>query len=140
MQLYYEGPDTANQYWFVRSSGRSQIVNEDPSLGSWNLQLYSVPNGIAATPRSFYARDAIGQSVRVPRLAFNDPVTFRRFVPQAPDTNFAWLALGKVLVVKAGDYTFCINSDDGSLLYMSGGSLGPQFVLQVAFFCCYHQF
>lgn len=138
MRLYYKGPDTGDQFWFVRSTGISRVIEEDPSRGSWLLRLYAVPIGIAATPRNFYARNAIGQSALVPRVAFDDLATFRRFIPSTPDTNYAWLFLGKVLVNDAGDYTFCITSDDGSMLYMSGGAIGPNFVLQVTSFfpCC----
>ena len=69
-------------------------------------------------PLSFPAAALVGTSQSVAIISFDSANDFRRFIPKCPDVNYAWRFYGQTPIVTSGDYTFCMTSDDGSLLYM----------------------
>ena len=115
VQFTYFGPDTTGTELFVRSTS-SAVPSFDTVQGGWTLQLFQIPSGSQTTPLVFATQ--IGQSTLVPVVQFGAANDFRRYVPQCPDTYYAWRFYGVVSITISGDYTFCTTSDDGSLFYI----------------------
>ena len=107
----------AVQWSFLRSEDSTQPADDDSKHG-WSMQLFAVPAGPTLTPLAFSTLQLIGASAAVPIISFGSGADFRLFVAKCPDVNFAWRFYGRAAIAVAGDYTFCMTSDDGSLLYM----------------------
>jgi hypothetical protein len=61
----------------------------------------------------------VGEKV-VPYVRFGSWDQLRALVPGTPSSQYAWQIYGKVKTEQPGQYEFCSNSDDGSLLYVDG--------------------
>ena len=97
-----------------------------------------MPAGLTSTPMSFrnLTLSAVGDVVHVdldshiasawstfPRAA---ALKFQGGARQMPTGPFAWRFLGRIRVDRAGDYTFCTESDDGSLFYLDLNPVSPE--------------
>ena len=54
----------------------------------------------------------VGQN-QLPIVDLHALSTYREYVPQTPDTNYAWSIMGQLQISNAGSYNLCISSDDG---------------------------
>jgi hypothetical protein len=101
-----------------------------PSSGGWRVELFESTSGLTSTPMSFrnLSLVAVGDVLHVdmdsnvgsawssfPRAA---RLRFQGGARQMPAGPFAWRFVGRIRVETAGDYTFCTESDDGSLFYL----------------------
>ena len=92
----------------------------------WTMQLYNVPSGTGQTPVAFPAEALIGTSNLPQTINFNGPSEFQKFVPKCTGNLFSWRFFGKIQISTAGDYTFCISSDDGSELFLNSQPIETQ--------------
>lgn len=53
-------------------------------------------------------------------MNFPNPNEFKKAIAATPNENFIWVIGGIVNIKKAGNYHMCINSDDGSLMWIDG--------------------
>ena len=101
-----------------------------PSSGGWLVELFESTSGLTSTPMSFrnLSLVAAGDVLHVdldssigsawssfPRAA---RLRFQGGARQMPTGPFAWRFVGRIRVETAGDYTFCTESDDGSLFFL----------------------
>lgn len=61
----------------------------------------------------------LGQSNLPQTIMMDNEASFRKWVPACPDDWFSWQFFGRIAITTAGAYTFAIESDDGSLLYLN---------------------
>jgi len=52
-------------------------------------------------------------------IAFDDLLTFRKYIPDAPEV-LGWRFAGDFFAPEDNDYEFCVNSADGSAVYVDG--------------------
>ena len=83
----------------------------------WTLRIYSIPVNTAYLP-VLPGLGLLGQSNLPQVITMDSPADFRKWVPSCPDNWFAWQFFGHIAISTAGNYTFGIDSDDGSLLYL----------------------
>jgi len=126
----YSGPDTEGKRVLL-TSGRvsSRYYPEcDPAGGEdsskFTICMFKSPTFLSSTPRigdavATGALEYVGKG-RMPAIDMHDLQTFRQFVPQTPNENYAWAMYGSLVVVAQGSYKLCISSDDGSKLYVDG--------------------
>ena len=94
----------------------SPASNPDPS--PFVMCVYRSEVGLGSIPRLRSADSGasrlyfVGKGA-VPVVDLHDLRAFRTYVPYTPGANYAWAILGQAKIAAAGDYRFCISSDDG---------------------------
>jgi hypothetical protein len=109
---------------------------QDRSVG-WRLEFYRANPGASSTPLVFSDSNllAVGEGVHHVDFDSSSPswsnlpraagLKFLGGSRQLPEANFAWRYTGRVRINIGGQYTFCTESDDGSLLYMDLSPVQP---------------
>ena len=100
-----------------------------PFTGGWRVELFHTPM-LSSTPMAFRNLTMVATGLvnhidmdsniasawsAFPRAA---SLRFLGGARQIPTDGVAWRFLGRIRIRAAGEYTFCTESDDGSLLYL----------------------
>ena len=107
----YQGPDTFDKKVYVSSND----CNAHPG---WDFRVFA-GRDLLRVPMTRGMRQ-VGQSI-IQTIDIDQQSRFNYAVPATPEANFAWRIGGRIYVTQAGSYTFCLRSDDGSLLFIDGG-------------------
>jgi len=104
-----------------------------PKPAGWTMQVYSVKGGISLVPFAFPKAAMLGSSSLVTTINFNNANDFQGYVGATTGSYFAWRFYGLFKVAGGGAYTFCLTSDDGSLLYVdpTPDTEVPKYVLYI---------
>jgi len=120
MAIFYYGPDTGGHKKKLRSlkppRGRRSL--RWASSRGWRLSVYKGRHGMSKVP-SMRGLRRVG-SARLGRINLRSWWQFKRIIRRTPRNNFVWRATGQVHIKRAGRYTFCTTSDDGSKLWIRG--------------------
>jgi hypothetical protein len=100
-----------------------------PFTGGWRVELFHTPQ-LSSTPMAFRNLTMLASGTvqhidmdsniasawaAFPRAA---GLRFLGSARQIPTDGLSWRFLGRIRIQAGGDYTFCTESDDGSLLYL----------------------
>ena len=136
MTATYLGPDTGYQEVLITSGKVSKAKlfysDCDPTQASakddssWTLCTFRSEIGLGVIPQIALADTGVNRlyyigKAKVPVVDLHDPLDFRSYVPATPDYNLAWVFYGNLVVKLAGAYNLCVNSDDGTKLYVNFG-------------------
>ena len=113
----WRGPDTHGATWLLRSGDAA--TPPPPPESKWTMRVYAAPFGLSAMPDVAFCRP-VGTVSDLPFVDFGSLADFRKQVKGTPDANYAAELFGAVQVRRAGTYTFCTASDDGSTLRVDG--------------------
>lgn len=90
----------------------------------WKMALYAGPPEMSLSQMTRVPADTRGLSLigesRVHQIHFTGHKSFAKLVPKAPSRNFVWVFGGRVRIREEGTYRFCVNSDDGSKMWIDG--------------------
>ena len=126
MVATYSGPDTAYQEVVIKAGvvAQSNLYSPqcdptqpfDPS--QFGVCIFKSSAGLSSTPVMGIA-DSPGAKLyfvgkgQMPVVDIDDLDDFRTYVPQTPDSNYAWAIWGQLVISTSGSYLLCITSDDG---------------------------
>ena len=119
-RVSYRGPDTGGAEILMPSRGaQAGLLDKPPTPvpSIWLLRIYSTsysPIAIMPDPQSM---TFVGQA-NVEFVKFRNQAELKALVPQAPNSKYAWVAYGSLRIKKAGGYTLCTQSDDGSYIFV----------------------
>jgi len=111
----YSGPDTNG-----RNRRMVSLPTKAPALpppSQWELRMYKTNYHPFQVVPDVSHMTYVGRAT-IKRIRFTRLSTLRRWIPKTPSVRYAWQVYGKVAIRKRGTYTFCSQSDDGSLLYV----------------------
>jgi hypothetical protein len=111
------GPDTRNKDKFMESCD-ARVDEMFSSMRGWKMKVYRGPENMVKMPESYSGFPLLGEAV-VDTVDLQSIGAFRQIVKDTPDANFAWVFGGTLMIEKAGSYSLCTKSDDGSLLYVN---------------------
>ena len=118
MKLRHRGPDTAGQLVLSTSYDATPPPDDPDRHDGWWLQIYSIPHATTSTPLAPDPNSLIGENRQLSAVRIDNEWQCQMLVPRCPDDWFAWRFYGRVEVRQPGDYEFCTESDDGSMLHM----------------------
>jgi hypothetical protein len=130
MEIKYSGPDTqgskvimqsgiasssnvAASRYYHRCNPMNAVASEEFTVCMFRseVDLTRLPafgNADTGKNRLYFIRKG-----KMPSVNVRDLTQFRKYVPQTPDANYAWVIYGQLKIGIAGSYTLCITSDDG---------------------------
>ena len=130
MEIKYSGPDTNSQKIFMRMGvdpleqpQGKYFAKCDPTgtmtdetkftmcIFRSEVWLNTIPS-IRDADRGANRLYFVGKA-KVPVVDLHDLRSFRSYVPATPSVNYVWAIYGQLKINKAGNYQFCIVSDDG---------------------------
>jgi hypothetical protein len=118
---FNSGPDTKNKDDFMESCD-ARTDEMFSSMRGWKMKVYQGPADMKKMPESYAGYPLLGEAV-VNTVDLQNIAAFRSQVKNTPDANFAWVLGGTLTIDKAGKYTLCTKSDDGSFLYVNDNLL-----------------
>ena len=116
----WKGPDTLERLISIPSDMSAKDIAALPPIpppSKWMLRVYKTTYNPFEMVPDVSQMTYVGQST-IQYIYFQNLNDIRSKVSGTPDSKYAWQITGKVQVDVAGQYTFCSNSDDGSLLYV----------------------
>ena len=118
--ITYAGPDTGGGEMLMMSKGSSKGKLPDlPPPSSFTMRMYQAEiQELTYTPDLAFLNFV--EEGKTPYIDYHDLDDFRGTVPKTPSYNYVWAIYGNLDVTKAGTYTFCTTSDDGSFMYVDG--------------------
>lgn len=121
MYYSYSGPDTGNALKDVPSVDGTDFEHLTPpqAFPGYTMQVYGIAANLQATPNVFLGLPLLGEKQGVAAIDYKSAAEFQAVVPQTPKDLFAWRFFGTLRIVRGGSYTFCLNSDDGSMLWIN---------------------
>eukprot|EP00961_Rhodomonas_salina_P106217 1430447-Rhodomonas_salina.1 len=125
LDVTYSGPDTHEEDKPIPSVGYDQAKCEIkpadcPCGRGWCSRWYYSPAGADALDAFPDLTDVNPHQVRrLPDISLLTPNDFKRF-SKADNSKIAITFDGMVYVRGAGDYEICLESDDGSKLFLNG--------------------
>lgn len=119
LRFTYSGPDTNGQFIPTPSvDSHVPALDAAPSNG-WTIQIFAVPQGTAESPTVFPATNLVGTNDSMPIVNLGSDSEVRSYVASTPN-YYSWRIFGNLAITTGGLYSFCTESDDGSLFYLTG--------------------
>uniref|UniRef100_A0A7S0EYP9 PA14 domain-containing protein n=1 Tax=Hanusia phi TaxID=3032 RepID=A0A7S0EYP9_9CRYP len=112
--LDYAGPDTRDQYRHMVSLPTAAPPLPPPS--QWLMRMYRTNYEPFELVPDVSHMTYVGEAV-ISYIAFSTLQELRNWIPGTPEAKYAWQVYGKVRIMIPGTYSFCSQSDDGSLVY-----------------------
>jgi hypothetical protein len=116
----YSGPDTGDSFLYIHSKGKGAgDAPPQPAKSEFLMRMYGCPTGHLTYTKDLAFLDFKGEA-KIPYIQYNGLNDFRKDIKETPSSNYEWAIYGNLKIQRAGEYTFCTTSQDGSFLYVDG--------------------
>ena len=119
--LRYKGRDTGGGLLYMKARGGNAVKPASVGSSSWLMRMYKSRRSLARMPNLRFLK-LVG-STKTQLIDLHSQGDFKKAIAKTPSSNYAWAFYGEVTVKKAGVYTFCVTSDDGSFVYVDKSML-----------------